>query len=175
MAYSIVDGMLNRARAGISAAEAHGVAVGMLCIDRSTEFEGWLAGIADDESVVSGDDRQTLARLFAETRRLLAGDQFEFGLFLPDEQAPLNEQAGALAAWCQGFLFGLGARRVSPELSAEARDIIKDIAEFTRLDSDAEGEDDEAALTEIVEYLRSAVLLLREELNTEADAAGRKI
>ena len=46
----------------------------------------------------------------------------------------------------------------------DVREILKDITEFTKLDANAEGEEDERALVEITEYLRSAVLLLRDEL-----------
>ena len=50
--------------------------------------------------------------------------------------------------------------------SRDAQDILKDITEFTKLDTNTEDEDeeDEVALMELIEYLRSAVLLLRDEL-----------
>jgi uncharacterized protein YgfB (UPF0149 family) len=66
-----------------------------------------------------------------------------------------------------GFLFGLGAIRYTA-LSPEARDIIKDISELTKLDLNADGEDDEQALSDIVEYLRVAVILLHTELNDKS-------
>jgi uncharacterized protein YgfB (UPF0149 family) len=53
--------------------------------------------------------------------------------------------------------------------SKEAREILKDIAEFTKLDVDAKGEEDEQAFMEITEYLRSAVLLLRDELGSSSE------
>ncbi|MEW7976408.1 MAG: UPF0149 family protein [Candidatus Sedimenticola endophacoides] len=84
----------------------------------------------------------------------------------------LTERAGALAEWCQGFLYGIGlAGPLDPEtLSREAREALNDLAEITHIDLDAPGGDDEEqeqeeqALTEIVEFVRAAVLLLREEL-----------
>ena len=43
-------------------------------------------------------------------------------------------------------------------------EILRDIAEFTKLDTDVEDENDENDFVEITEYLRPAVLLLRDEL-----------
>ena len=43
-------------------------------------------------------------------------------------------------------------------------EILKDISEFTKLDTQVEGEEDEAAFVELTEYLRSAVFLLKAEL-----------
>ena len=76
--------------------------------------------------------------------------------------------ATALRDWCEGFLYGFGIAGVSPDhaLSAEGREALRDIGELTRLDAEqvAEGESEEGALTEIIEFLRVAALLIREEV-----------
>jgi len=110
-----------------------------------------------------------LVRLFEETRRLLGSDEFEFDLFLPEDDAPLTEQVEALKGWCRGFLLGVSSGGAASKWPKDAREILKDIAEFTKLDADAEGDEDEHALMEITEYLRSAVLLLRDELGRNDD------
>ena len=51
----------------------------------------------------------------------------------------------------------------------EVREIIKDITEFTKLGIEVEGNEDENAFMEIREYLRSAVLILRDELKQDAE------
>ena len=38
----------------------------------------------------------------------LRGDEMEFELLLPDDDAPLEQRATALSQWCQGFLYGFG-------------------------------------------------------------------
>ena len=111
------------------------------------------------------EDRATLIHLFEDTRSLLASDDFEFDLFLPDDDVLLSEQVEALTYWCQGFLLGVGFTHATSDLSKEVREILKDIIEFTKLDTEAEGEEDESDFMEITEYMRSAVLLLRSELN----------
>jgi hypothetical protein len=51
-------------------------------------------------------------------------------------------------------------------LSEDAQEAVRDLGQIARADvTDAsESEEDEAALAEIVEYLRVAVLLIREDL-----------
>ena len=76
---------------------------------------------------------------------------------------PLSLQVQALTDWCRGCLLGVGSKPAS-NYSRDALEILRDIAEFTKLDTDVEGEEDENDFVEITEYLRSAVLLLRDEL-----------
>ncbi len=167
MAYSIVNKILIQADIDLTAAEAHGIASGMLCVDGRTTSHYWLSELwHDNQAVVDETQQQLLIRLFEETRRLLLSDTFEFDLFLPDDDVSLSEQVAALKFWCQGFLFGIGSAYSASRLSAETREILKDISEFTRIDQDVEGNEDENAFTEITEYLRSAVFLLRDEFSS---------
>jgi len=78
----------------------------------------------------------------------------------------------ALIQWCQGFLFGMGRVQTTSEWPGEIDEILKDIIEFTKLDPDIDEDDAEQAendLTEIQEYLRAAVMLIRSELNPAQD------
>lgn len=145
------------------------MAVGMLCANDRTTAEYWLSELLDNESPIGAAEQQVLVRLFDETRRLLASDDFAFDLFLPDDDTALNHQVLALKNWCQGFLFGIGATHLVSGISKEVQEILKDISEFTKLDTDVEGEEDERAYTEITEYLRSAVLLLRDEFSVQSE------
>jgi uncharacterized protein len=74
----------------------------------------------------------------------------------------------ALSDWCQGFLWGIGhAQNTSAQWSKEMGGILKDMVEFTKLDTEIEedNDEDEEALIQIHEYLRAAVLIIRDELN----------
>ncbi len=164
MAYPIVNKVVTDNNSDLSAAEAHGMAAGMLCVNAETLGGYWLAELLDDAKPVSDEGKQLLVRLFEETRRLLASDEFAFALFLPDDDALLNERVSALKSWCQGFLYGLGAAHLTADYSGDVREMLKDISEFTRLDTVADGEEDENAFVEITEYLKSVVLLLRDDL-----------
>lgn len=149
----------------LTAAEAHGIATGMLCANHSAKPVFWLAELLPENVVMNEESKQVLTHFFEETRRVMLDDDFEFEPFLPsDSDTLLNEQIEALKNWCQGFLFGVGSTVQSTDFSPSALEILKDIAEFTRLDTEAEGEEDEAAFMEINEYLRAAVILLKYEL-----------
>lgn len=171
MAYPIINAILIENETDYSAAEAHGMATGMLCVNNKTDSDYWLTELLPENTDITNEQKSLLIRLYEETRRLLAGDDFEFDLFLPDDEAPLSERIVALKSWCQGFLFGVGYMWSKPEFSKDANEILKDIAEFTKLDAETEdeNEEDEVALMELTEYLRSAVLLLRTEVNQHTD------
>jgi uncharacterized protein YgfB (UPF0149 family) len=172
MAYNACDAIIVQTDPELSAAEAHGVATGMLCGNGQTDSAAWLAELFPDSDAGFDGDNVLLLRLFEETRRLLASDEFEFDLFLPGDDAPLAEQVEALKNWCRGFLLGAGSSVAVAKVSKDMRGILKDIAEFTKLDGHAEGEEDERAFMEVTEYLRSAVLLLRDEwLGITGDSA----
>jgi hypothetical protein len=169
MAYNACNAIIVQCDAELSAAEAHGMATGMLCVNEQSESATWLAELLQNSDSVIDENKYVLIRLFEETRRLLKSDEFEFDLFLPEDDASLIERIEALKNWCRGFLFGVSSGSSASNWPKEAREILKDIAEFTKLDANAEGEEDEHAFMEITEYLRSAVLLLRDELSNSSD------
>jgi yecA family protein len=171
MVYKIINTILSKSNTELTAAEAHGIATGMLCADDNVEGAQWIAELFRNANPVIDEQKNLLIRLFEETRRLLGSDGFEFELFLPEEDTPLSEQVEALKKWCQGFLFGVGTSSSTPETDwpDDVREILKDITEFTKLDTQVSGDDDENAFTEITEYLRSVVVLLRDDLKDIKD------
>ena len=166
MAYPIINAILVKNKADFCAAEAHGMATGLLCANKNADSAYWLSELLHNVPAIAEEQQQLLARLFDETRKLLnSEDDFEFDLFLPDETTPFSEQIEALISWCQGFLFGIAATSPKANYSKDVQEILKDIIEFTKLDTDSEeSEQDEITLMELTEYLRTAVLLLRAEL-----------
>jgi uncharacterized protein YgfB (UPF0149 family) len=93
-------------------------------------------------------------------------------LCLPPDDQSIHTRSVGFRDWCRGFLYGFGIRECleQNELSASAREALHDIGELARLDPPQQesGEEDEAALMELQEYLRVAVLLIRGELNSSA-------
>jgi uncharacterized protein YgfB (UPF0149 family) len=164
MAYNTCNSILIQADAALSAAEAHGMAAGMLCVNEQASSAFWLSELSLNHISLFDEDNCLLVRLFEETKRLLASDEFEFDLFLPEDNTSLVERVEALRSWCRGYLFGVGSGATASNWSKNVREIMKDITEFTKLDDSVEGEEDENAFAEITEYLRSAVLILRFEL-----------
>ena len=187
MVYQTIDRILKEEGSDISAAEAHGIATGMLCMDAATTADNWLSELFA-EALPADEAKAVLTDLFAQTAELLMNEDYSFDLLLPDDDDNLEERVEALRSWCQGFLFGIGyahaadqtvedgsaARRGVADWPGEAGEILKDIVEFTKMDvtedSLLRGEEDAAAFVEINEYLRVAVFLIRNEFNKNADA-----
>ncbi len=172
MAYNACNAIFLRCDSDLSAAEAHGLATGMLCVSDQTESTYWLAELMQNEAQVSSNDNDILIRLFEETRRLIASNEFDFDLFQPEDEVALTERVEALSNWCRGFLFGVGSLATVTNWSKDTREILKDITEFTKLDTEVEGEEDERDFVEITEFLRSAILLLRDELAINEDTTN---
>lgn len=165
MVYQLINKILEQSDVDCSAAEAHGMATGMLCVNGQVKSVAWLEELFRGANPLPEDQQNLLGRLFDETSRLITDDEFEFDMLLPDDEVLLATRIEALKSWCHGFLYGVGTVYAERDCPKDAAEILRDITEFTRLESEAEGEDDEYAFMEVTEYLRSAVLLLHEELS----------
>lgn len=163
--YQAVNSVLEKYDADMGGAEAHGIAVGMLCVEIKADVANWLNELFTDSYDVFDEDKTLLLDLFERTRELLnpEDDEFGFDLLLPDDDYPLHEQVEALRCWCQGFLFGVGYAQTSADWPGESAEVMRDMIELTKIDSDVEGEEDESALIEIHEYVRAAVLTVRDQ------------
>jgi len=171
MSYSIVNSTILQKEAADSAAEVHGIASALLCIDASTDASDWMGEAISREADLMEDDKHLLINLFEHTKELLESDEFLFDLFLPEEEEGIEDRAIALMQWCEGFLFGMGRIQTSSEWPEEIDEILKDIIELSKMDTGLEEEDEEgeAALVEIQEYLRASVMLIYTELNGSAN------
>ncbi|HRN61239.1 MAG TPA: UPF0149 family protein [Luteimonas sp.] len=146
---------------GVDASELHGSLCGWFA-GGGADGPDWLARVLADEAlgpVASGD---VLDRLRAASLAQLEDRDFGFELLLPDADAPLFERSGALFDWCRGFVgaFGLAAGE-KPPLSEEGAEALADLVRLAGAAPEEGGDDeDEAALAEIEEFVRVAVLLL---------------
>jgi yecA family protein len=163
MVYETYNAILKQ-NADLSAAEAHGIATGLLCVNAQLNAAQWLAELSSNSHALDESSKTQLNALFTQTSTSLASNDFEFELFLPNEDTPLTERVTALKDWCQGFLYALGALNAAIKWSADSKEIVRDLSEMTKLDTNAEGEDDENDFIEITEYCKAAVLMLCAEL-----------
>jgi uncharacterized protein len=165
--YAHVQQLLTAARSLADAAEAHGTLAGCLCGAGGYRFEDWLHEILP-EGRVDPAVAATLHALYAATARALLEPDLSFEPLLPSDAQPLDARTAALAEWCQGFLYGLGAGNIpgASHLPGDAGEIVRDLAEITRAGVDAEQgeESNESAYAELVEFVRVGVQLLFEEL-----------
>ena len=169
-------GALHAAGLAIDPSELHGLLCGYVAGGGHGDADDWLQRLAldADDAASSGPDLTksgltkaglsggALAQLRTATLAQFAAHDFGFELLLPSDDAPLAERADALLAWCNGFLGGFGlAAPASDALSEEATEALQDIGRIAASDLAYEdSEADEAALAEIVEFVRVAALLL---------------
>jgi uncharacterized protein YgfB (UPF0149 family) len=167
MTYQVVDAIIGKIESTVTAAEAHGMATGMLCIDEKTEAMTWLNEMFQDIAELLEEDKQLLVSLFEQTQELVSGDEFAFDLLLPDDDADVELRIDALRNWSKGFLLGVGYSTPETQWPGETREILKDIVEFSKMDIEGDEDDEEIenALMEIQEYLRAAIMLFKAEFN----------
>jgi yecA family protein len=172
--YDQLDDALRRCGASWDASQAHGLLAGRLATTGADAGFEWLVQVlegTDANDALRSECEGLLRSLFETTYRQLAERQSEFEPLLPDDEDATSVRAAAMAHWCEGFLHGLVSAShgdaLKERLAAEPlSDIIRDMLEITRAaaDEDGDGEADEAAYTELVEYLRVAAQLTYEEL-----------
>ncbi|MCI0508141.1 MAG: UPF0149 family protein [Gammaproteobacteria bacterium] len=171
--FSQIESALQALEADINPSEIHGTLCGMLCATSDTQANSWFQSLipaTDTNDLLAIEARHTLATIYDETQRQLNDPTCDFQLLLPGEQTDLATRSISLGDWCQGFVMGLimgGLKdfRKMPENSAEAA---QDIVEISRIGSNYQtegGEEDAAALEELIEYVRVGVLLINEELH----------
>ena len=167
--YDHVQQLLVQERSLAEAAEAHGTLAGCLCAAQGYKVEDWLREILP-EGRAAPQTTAVLEELYTATAGALLQPDMEFELLLPADEQPIELRTAALAQWCQGFLYGLGAGAVpdASELPGEVGEVVRDFIEISRAGVDAsQGEEsNEAAYAELVEFVRVGVQLLFEELGT---------
>lgn len=176
---TILDEALFKVNAMMGAAEAHGVLCGILCARGSIELSEWIDHVLGDQeqgNVLLHDTVHQLSELHQMTMEQINDDFGQFNLLLPDDEDDLVDRTEALADWCQGFVYGLAAGGISEksELPIDTKEILLDFIEISRAghgETEADDDDDlmateedEQAFVEVVEYVRTAVLLVNEEL-----------
>jgi len=155
---------------GVSASEIHGVICGLLSAGQVDAHADWFAELfsgRDDGDLLVQEARQLLGRLYQASGPRLADAGLGFQPLLPGDEQPLRQRAKALSQWCQGYLYGLGlAGMEEQQLQGDAREVVADLGEITRLDYTQLPADEvaEGSYMELVEFLRVAVLLVREAL-----------
>ncbi|MBU6960478.1 YecA family protein [Pseudomonas sp. CVAP len=160
----------------VSPAELHGLLLGRSCAGAGFEADGWLVDAAELlESEPQDNVRNALIGLQEMVKGELTSDDMTVVLLLPTDDAPLTERAVALGQWCQGFLSGFGLNcRDSSMLSAEATEVLQDLAAIAQVqDALEESDDGESDYMEVMEYLRVAPLLLFTENNKAAAQAAK--
>lgn len=170
ISYNELGDALARAQAGVGASELHGSLVGYQCGGGSADARRWFDVLEFDQDgdVAAALPPGLLEQLHRECSTWLADPELGFEPLLPGADTPIEARADALVEWCHGFLggFGLAGAGHRGSLSPDAQEILGDFGTIaaTRFEY-AGNEDDEAALAEVVEFIRVGALLLHAELH----------
>lgn len=147
-------------------AETHAVVIGLLCAkpeqppeDVARHLAALQVGDWSSEQIMD-----QLGPALHSLREELASSDLRFQPLLPSEDRSLHERTQCLAHWCSGFLTGFGAGQPSVA-GNEAREALQMLEQIARAatDGEADQEAEESAYAELVEFVRVAVLLLRED------------
>ncbi len=164
--YAALDQKLRNSAFDGSAAQAHGIACGLVCRNiQSAELEQTAQHLNfyDDGAITA------LESLMEMSTRDLNQAEFSFDLWMPDDD-DLAIQLGALADWSQGFVIGLlhDGNAVLEQLSPELQESVQDIIQIAGLEAtQSDTNEDAIAFIEIKEYLRMATQLIFEEFNAD--------
>ncbi len=168
--YLLMNDLLQAAGSIFSAAECHGIMLGMAC----TGQQHWQQILleADTQAELPPDRlSEALQQLWDFTLAELKYAAVPLTLLLPDEEAPAPTQARGIRDWCQGFLygFGLAGEPGAGFFHSEAGEALRDFAEIAQLDVDAvDADDSEDALLQLREYLWVATTLIWQECKHES-------
>ena len=170
---------LKTLRLGMGASDLHGSLTGYLCAGGSAGVEEWPAALEiEPDPIQSGSARtlhdETLRQLYRDCRAQLDDPDLGFEPLLPASDAPVETRADSLVEWCRGFLGGVGlSGTTSRLLSADANEVLADIGRIAASHFDYDdAEEDESALSEVLEFVRVGVLLLHADLIRPRSPAG---
>lgn len=156
-----------------SPAELHAHAVGFLCVNKQYDPQQWQHTAMQDYCVESTDSNSIndiFSAVFDHAKAHLDKDNNSFELLLPNENSSMSERLSILSDWINTFLAALGLAGMSAtsQLSEECTEFIADLNKIARVEKDAEEiEGEELDFMEITEYIRTGVMMLYLELNTQ--------
>lgn len=167
-----IDKAMEQFEQEMEAAECHGWLVGLICARGGLEWKEWSAMVApsvNSDDLLAQEDLAILEKLYEETQEQLNDTALDFHPLLPGDENDIEDRIVALGEWCQGYLFGLseGGLRELDNLPEDSAEVIRDMVEIGSAEGyELEGgEEDEEAYSELLEYVRTGVLLINEELN----------
>lgn len=149
-----------------SPSQLHGCLSGLLSAGASQEPEYGLDALGEALNLaLHGELAARVMQLYTVTAAALQDDDLLFQPLLPDDDDDIVSRTAALASWCEGFLAGFaygiaGEDAAGGSLTEEAGEVLRDIAAMAQAEADEQADEEEAEnnFSELVEYLRVAVM-----------------
>lgn len=157
-----------------STSECHGVVTGLAISTNQIadlNIAEYILSETDHLQALALEQQAWLNQWLGAIVEELNDSDLSFMLVIPDEQQSLANRLAAIAEWCQGFLYGLAALGETDfeTLPAEASETLSDLSEISKMDFESaeDGDDAEADLFEITEYIRMATLSLFDDISAQ--------
>ena len=176
LTHAELSSTLQKLRLGMGASDLHGSLTGYISAGGSAGVDEWPAALEIEPDPAVHLHDEALRQLYRDCRAQLDDPDLGFEPLLPAPEEPVERRAEALVEWCRGFLGGVGLSGApTAALSADANEVLADFGRIasSRFDYD-DAEEDETALSEVLEFVRVGVLLLHTEL-TRPRAARRSV
>jgi uncharacterized protein YgfB (UPF0149 family) len=169
LTYTELARALDTLHLGIGASDLHGSLTGYICAGGSAGADDWPAALELDPDTKTPLHDEALRRLYRDCRAQLDDPDLGFEPLLPGHDAPVERRADALVEWCRGFLGGVGlSGSATGFLTADAKEVLADLGRIAASDfAYDDAEEDETALSEVLEFVRVGVLLLHTELTRQ--------
>ena len=179
MTHREIQSALDGLDIAFDAAEAHGILCGALCVRKAYDTKAWITDLAEDSGspAVERVAPEGLLAAHEETLDALRLPDFGFSPALPDDQVPLSDRVAALAAWCDGFLYGIGSGAAGGDIVKEAdiSEFLRDLTDIARaeLEPGRSADAGEGDFAELFEFVRAGAQLTFDELaGARAHAQG---
>jgi uncharacterized protein YgfB (UPF0149 family) len=162
----------------ITPSELHGLLAGQLSSGARMVPDIWLSTVAELlelDGLTQETSKVGMVGLYQQTLGQMESFSLELSMLLPDDDATLAQRVESLGRWCQGFMTGFGyqGKQTDKSLSDEAKDVLRDLSEISQVANEVDdGEDSEADLMQLEEYVCMAVLMLFSECNLSSDAVS---
>ena len=168
---------LAEADSDTSAAEAHGVISGVLCVSSDDQAGSkWVPILLSDAAQMTPAAAKKLSLslmyIHQNTLNALKSGNFTFDLIVPDDDKPVAERIAALADWCRGYLLGLSVHGPAGKqnLVAQKKEFVEDLIEITNVQPGQEHEKEaENDLMELHEFIRVGVQMVFDESQPDPD------
>lgn len=132
----------------------------------------------ESEDALNDELDAALYILYQQTLADLSSVDMDFDLLIADEsQADVDEQTEQLAAWCKGFLDGLGSSGLqNNQLDKDAQEILSDFDVITQAEvDDPQNPENMAFFEQLKEHCRMAALSIFYQFNRQTPPASEQV
>ncbi|MBU2918921.1 UPF0149 family protein [Psychrosphaera sp. F3M07] len=159
-----------------TASELHGLLTGLIAggmFRESTDYLDHMSELFNNGLTVKGSLKKAAETIVEQVFSQLESEDMSFELYLPDDDESLSDQAEELLNWVQYFLVGFGFNKRDLTMSSnEAREIIEDFTNITRMDTQLdEDNESQADFYEVIEFVRISTVLCHQEFGKAVNQA----